>query len=67
MNKPASPRRWFQGWRPAPRPAEDDPADYGTAFGLDLSLPAESPVAVTPAAKRPGWVQRMAERRKSGA
>lgn len=39
MNKPALARRWFQGWRSAPVPAEQDPADYGTAFGLDLSLP----------------------------
>ncbi len=68
MNKPAHPHRWFTGWRAAPRPVEDDPADLGTAFGLDLSMlpPAAEP---PPEATRPaqGWVQRMTARRKPAA
>lgn len=80
MNKSAPHRRWFSGWRAAARPDEDDAADYGTAFGLDMSLPdaiepAIAPViapviaASTPAPKNqskpgPGWVQRLALRRK---
>ena len=62
MNKPAAPNRWFSGLRAAERPAQDDPADYGTAFGLDLSLNAlHEPVL--PAKRSPGWMQRLAARR----
>jgi hypothetical protein len=66
MNKPAHTHRWFSGWRSAPRPAEVDPADYGTAFGLDLSLhdvhtePAQTVVPKVQA----GWVRRLAARRR---
>ena len=60
----AKPPSWFHSWRSTARPAPDtDPADLGTAFGLDLSL---SEAAHPPAAGsegRPGWVQRLAERR----
>lgn len=34
--------KWLRWWRRAPRrAAADDFADYGTAFGLDLSLEHE--------------------------
>lgn len=34
--------QWLRWWRRAPRrAATDDFADYGTAFGLDLSLEHE--------------------------
>jgi len=34
--------KWLRWWRRAPRrAATDDFADYGTAFGLDLSLEHE--------------------------
>ncbi len=67
MNKPAHPHRWFSAWRASARPAADeDPADYGTAFGLELSLPDPHAEAPTPAVVRrpPGWVQRLTARRK---
>jgi hypothetical protein len=31
--------------RPRPAPQDDDPADHGTAFGLDLSLDKDRPIA----------------------
>jgi hypothetical protein len=47
-----------------------DPADLGTAFGLDLSLNEivhEPPVSVAPAWRKPGWVGRLSLRRKPAA
>ena len=55
MDKSDAPRRWFGLWRTAERATGDDPADLGTAFGLDLSL---SELGKT------GWMQRMALRRR---
>ena len=68
MHKPAHPHRWFTGWRAAPRALEDDPADLGTAFGLDLSMqsPEEAPPPNESRAPQ-GWVQRMTTRRKPTA
>lgn len=67
MSKAATPHRWFSGWRAHETPADIDPADLGTAFGLDLSLdelhPEPAPV-VAPAARQPGWMRRLATRRK---
>lgn len=34
--------RWFAPWRQAARAPQDDAADLGTAFGLDLSMAPES-------------------------
>jgi len=69
MNKPATPSRWYTPWR-NPTPAQNDPADLGTAFGLDLSLqdPAELPPP-HPAASRhlAGWVRRLTARRSAAA
>jgi hypothetical protein len=64
MGNKETPHRWFNGWRSPPRPQEDDPADMGTAFGLDLSLSEPAALPATPAERRPGWVQRLAERRR---
>lgn len=66
MNKPAHTHRWFSGWRSAPRPAEEDPADYGTAFGLDLSLPEVHTETAPPAVPKAetGWVRRLSLRRR---
>jgi hypothetical protein len=53
--------RWKRVWRPL---GVDDPADYGTAFGLDLSMEEGVPHAVKPstaAASRQsaaGWLAR---------
>lgn len=68
MNDAAPTHHWFTGRRLTDREVDPDPADLGTAFGLDLSLneiPHE-PVA-PPADQRPGWVQRLKPRRKSDA
>lgn len=65
MNKANQTSRWFSGWRSAPRAQETDPADMGTAFGLDLSLNmllSETPPV--PAARVPSWVSRLSLRRK---
>jgi hypothetical protein len=53
--------------RAAARPAHDDPADYGTAFGLDLSLNELVHEPVPPAKRPPGWMQRLAARRAKPA
>ena len=67
MPKSAAPRRWFGHWRAVERSARDDPADLGTAFGLDLSLSEmgdELPAAPAAKANKSGWMQRMALRRR---
>ena len=59
----AKPARWYHAWRSTPRPAPDtDPADLGTAFGLELSMsePAELPAPA--GAPRLGWMRRLAGR-----
>ena len=65
MFKTVAPQRWFSGWRVARQPAYgSDPADLGTAFGLDLSM-VENPPQPVPAERRPGWVRRLTARRRS--
>ena len=66
MTKPAHTHRWFSGWRSAPRPAEEDPADYCTAFGLDLSLHelATPPAPAAAVKAQAGWVRRLSLRRR---
>lgn len=73
MHKSDSPRRWF-GLLPADRrSAQDDWADQGTAFGLDLSLSqapgtddasAPHPTPPAPAQAHDDWMQRLWARRK---
>lgn len=66
QSKTALPQRWFASWRPTARPAPDtDPADLGTAFGLDLSMSEPATHPAEPVERRPGWVQRMTDRRRS--
>lgn len=70
MSNDATPHRWFTGWRAREVQAVDDPADMGTAFGLDLSLneiPHEPPAAASAAERQPGWVQRLTGRPKPTA
>jgi hypothetical protein len=70
MTRPHSSPPWYAPWRSAAEPsAADDPADLGTAFGLDLSLDP-MPRAADDAAAAPEddarWVQRPDARRKTG-
>lgn len=67
MSKAVNPHRWFPGWRASPPAVDMDAADYGTAFGLDLSLmPVEhqAPTKAAPPGRQPGWVRRLSARRK---
>ena len=64
--KAATPKRWFSGWRFAARAPRHDPADLGTAFGLEMSLDpdwGESQQPAAPAARPAGWVRRLTARR----
>ena len=64
-NKAVNPPRWFSGWRLAVRPAQvPDPADQGTAFGLEMSMAQAPPEPVPVGERRPGWVRRLADRRR---
>ena len=70
MSKALTPQRWFHSWRASAPPPDTDPADFGTAFGLDLSLAGiqHEPVAVVaPKSRQPNWVSRLAARRRSAA
>ena len=61
------PQRWFGHWRAVERRPQDDPADFGTAFGLDLSLGecADEPAPPRrPMDGKTGWMQRIVARRK---
>ncbi len=71
MSKAETPHRWFPVWRANPPAADLDAADYGTAFGLDLSMnaiehepPPVAPPVAPPAGRQPGWVRRLAARRR---
>jgi hypothetical protein len=65
MNKPANSARWYQPWRRA-ETREQDPADLGTCYGLELTLAAD-PAPAKPAApaRRGGWVQRLTSKRSA--
>lgn len=70
MSKAVTPHRWFTGWRASPPAVDMDAADYGTAFGLDLSMmPVEhdAPPPAAPASRQLGWVRRLSARRKPAA
>ena len=69
MSNDANPHRWFTGWRTREAPVVDDPADMGTAFGLDLSLnelPHEAGAVAAGDGPSPGWMQRLTGRHKPG-
>jgi hypothetical protein len=68
MTKAVTTNRWFSGRRAPERHDESDPADLGTAFGLDLSLTVAPDAPPAPAEeRRAGWVRRLADRRKPAA
>ncbi len=57
---------WFKSWRATARPAPDtDPADLGTAFGLDLSMGDSDPAPPHTGEMPADWTWRLAERRRS--
>jgi hypothetical protein len=66
MSKTDNSGRWFGAWRDTPRAVpDDDAADMGTAFGLEMSLePQALPAPDVDADARPGWIQRLANRGK---
>ena len=64
MSKAVNNQRWFAAWRTAPRQPQDDPADLGTAFGLDMSMMESQHAPPASAERRPGWVLRLGWRRK---
>ena len=65
VSKAISPQRWFTSWRAAMQPVYgSDPADLGTAFGLDLSL-METPPEPVLLERRPGWMRRLTTRRRT--
>lgn len=56
-------RRWFAGWRGRGTPGgRDDPADQGTAFGLEMILLSQAealaPVSASQPARRAPWWRR---------
>lgn len=65
MNKPAKSLRWYQAWRHGDAPAKPDPADFGTCFGLEISLAADPAPAKAVPARRLGWMQRFAAKRRA--
>lgn len=70
MKKAATPARWYHAWQPRRTAADDDAADMGTAFGLDMSIPddvAETPSG-SPATRRDsGFMARWNNRRKTAS
>jgi hypothetical protein len=61
-----STNRWFAAWRARPLPAPaPDPAECGTAFGLELSMPGLEPTPPVPAAPPQGWRDLWARRRRA--
>jgi len=69
MKKAASPARWYHAWQSRRADADaDDPADMGTAFGLDMSIPDDTvvPPPGGPAAPRDsGFMARWNKRRNA--
>ncbi len=71
MGKASASTGFFQRLLTRPVPAiETDAADYGTCFGLELSLaPAAEESAPSPAAgpAPSGWIHRLARRDRTGS
>jgi hypothetical protein len=68
MSKLPTTRKLFRLGRARSLPAELDPADLGTAFGLDMSLdqPDELPAAA-PVPRRAGWLRWLTSRHRAVA
>lgn len=65
MNEADHRPRWYHPWRDEPAAPADDPADLGTAFGLDLSLQRAHESGSAPAETDTGWLPHL--RRHGGA
>ncbi len=65
MNKPANSTRWYQPFRRVEARPQDDPADLGTCFGLELTLACEPAPTKTGATRRAGWMQRLTSKRRA--
>ena len=70
MKKAESPARWYHAWQPRRAEADDDAADMGTAFGLDMSIPDDvaEPLPGGQATRRDsGFMARWNNRRKTAS
>ena len=70
MKKAESPARWYHAWQPQRAEVDDDAADMGTAFGLDMSIPdddAVTPSGTTASPREPGFMARWNNRRKTAS
>jgi hypothetical protein len=70
MKTAETPARWYHAWQPRRAEVDDDAADMGTAFGLDMSIPdetVEAPSATTAARREPGFMARWNNRRKTAS
>jgi hypothetical protein len=70
MKKAESPARWYHAWQTPRAPEDDDAADMGTAFGLDMSIPddiAEPLPAVAARRRDNGLMARWNNRRKTAS
>jgi hypothetical protein len=72
MSKAMKSPRWFGSWRKTAGSQAGDAADYGTAFGLDMSLAdvmaTDDPrPKETGQAPKSGWMRRLGARPKSMA
>lgn len=63
--KAVNPQRWFRTWRSAARPSPGtDPADFGTAFGLEMSMLETPPEPAATTERRFGWMHRLKTHRR---
>lgn len=69
MKKAESPARWYHAWQPQRAKDDDDAADMGTAFGLDMTIPDDlAPTAASNAVATQrdiGFMARWNNRRKT--
>jgi hypothetical protein len=71
MNKDRRHASWLARWtHPRPAALRDDPADYGTCFGLEMSVgaqqghadAADAPLPMPASHGAPGWWARWRQR-----
>lgn len=64
--KAVNSQHWLQAWRKlSGAAAQDDPAEMGTAFGLDQSLTEAPPAPAAAPERRSGWVRRASPGRRA--